>query len=275
MRMIRFSHKPVNEDMNKTFEIKYIINGEGGAQHTEKVAGINAGDAESKLRERIKNSSNDSIKPTITITSCVEVQGKPDTVNEDVVNQEYEFDVIIDGDHRKETVKALNLKKAEDIFRKDFDGCDQVTILSKKAVGQDDKKEDNNQQESLKREGSFILSEDWFDDITEVEVLDNIEEPEEEFSKQGPNVGPDTGIAALLIDAINDEWTTIDKYNSIITMMSEENKVDMIPVIQDITAEENTHVGQLQTLLQSISPNVENIVDGETEAKEQMNGEDE
>ena len=201
-------------------------------------------------------------------------------ISEDIITQSFTFEFTVNGTRSTKTIEAVNMSEAEKLLRDQYSDS-TVTILTKKQNPkpeqnqQQNNNQNNNQQESLKREGSFILSEDWFDDITEVEVLDNIEEPEEEFSKQGPNVGPDTGIAALLIDAINDEWTTIDKYNSIITMMSEENKVDMIPVIQDITAEENTHVGQLQTLLQSISPNVENIVDGESEAKEQMNGEDE
>lgn len=199
--------------------------------------------------------------------------GNHKPIAEDTNMHSFTFDFTVDGMRSTKTISAINMSEAEKMLRGQY--TDQkIVILSKREnIQQQNDSQNNNQQESLKREGSFILSEDWFDDVAEVEVLDNIEEPEEEFSKQGPDVGPDTGIAALLIDAINDEWATIDKYNSIITMMSEENKVDMMPVIQDITAEENTHVGQLQTLLQSISPNVENIVDGETEAKEQMNGE--
>lgn len=44
----------------------------------------------------------------------------------------------------------------------------------------------------------------------------------------------------------------------------------MIPVIQDIVAEENTHIGQLQQILLQISPNVQNIEKGEIEGEEQL-----
>ena len=206
--------------------------------------------------------------------------GNHKPISEDIITQSFTFEFTVNGTRSTKTIEAVNMSEAEKLLRDQYSNS-TVTILTKKQNPkpeqnqQQNNNQNNNQQESLKREGSFILSEDWFDDLETVETIDKIEEPDEPIKKQGPQVGPDTGIAALLIDAINDEWSTIDKYNSIITMLSEEGKFDMIPVIQDITAEENTHVGQLQELLQSISPNVENIVDGETEAKEQMNGEDE
>ena len=78
----------------------------------------------------------------------------------------------------------------------------------------------------------------------------------------------DTGIANEINSLIRDEYETIEKYNNIVPNL--ENYQDMIPVIQDIVAEENTHVGQLQKLLGVISPNVENINKGEEEAQEQL-----
>ena len=44
----------------------------------------------------------------------------------------------------------------------------------------------------------------------------------------------------------------------------------MIPVIQDIVAEENVHVGQLQKLLETLSSNTQEIEKGELEADEQL-----
>ena len=85
-----------------------------------------------------------------------------------------------------------------------------------------------------------------------------------------PEPGPQVGMADLLISAINDEWDTISKYNGTIAMAIAEGFEDMVPVIQDIVNEENTHVGQLQKLLQTISPNTEEISKGEMEAEEQM-----
>ena len=92
---------------------------------------------------------------------------------------------------------------------------------------------------------------------------------------EGPQPGPNTGVADMLIAAINDEWEAIQTYNSIISTLTYESNnneqfSNMIPVIQDIVNEENKHVGQLQEILKVISPNTESIRDGEIEARGQF-----
>lgn len=119
------------------------------------------------------------------------------------------------------------------------------------------------------------LSEGLFDDF---EVIDEVEEvipnvlvkelKVDDEVPATPQVGAETGVANLLIDAINDEWETISKYNDLIANL--QSNPDMVLTIQDIVAEENTHVGQLQKLLLQISPNVYNIQKGEIEAEEQL-----
>jgi hypothetical protein len=82
------------------------------------------------------------------------------------------------------------------------------------------------------------------------------------------------------IDAINDEWDTISRYNSIIATIRDmlENDIDnvegatagdlqsTIDIIEDINNAENNHVGMLQSALAMFSENVETIKDGEQEA---------
>lgn len=92
---------------------------------------------------------------------------------------------------------------------------------------------------------------------------------------KGPKAGSDYGISELLISSINDEWETIKKYNDLIaTLRSEASKNpiydSMIAVIDEINAEENRHVGQLQELLKTLSPNVNEIAKGEAEGREQL-----
>lgn len=130
----------------------------------------------------------------------------------------------------------------------------------------------------------MILDETLFDDMEDIDTEEvvnpddtpfvitdmDIDEPVEDADKMGPEPGPDTGLASALIAAINDEWTTIDKYNSIISTMRYEKRDEMIPVIQDIVNEENKHVGQLQKLLETISANTELIGKGEQEAEKQI-----
>jgi hypothetical protein len=89
---------------------------------------------------------------------------------------------------------------------------------------------------------------------------------------QGPKPGATTGVADTLIALINDEWEAVQGYNNFVEMIRAGGAADesVIKVIQDIAAEENKHVGQLQELLKKYSPNAAQIKVGEAEAKQQM-----
>ena len=84
----------------------------------------------------------------------------------------------------------------------------------------------------------------------------------------GPEVGPAAGLSSLIIDAINGEWETINTYNSIAITAREEGFAEIADILDEINTEENKHVGQLQELLKTLSPNAEAISDGEKEADE-------
>ena len=109
------------------------------------------------------------------------------------------------------------------------------------------------------------------------EDLDDEVDVNSEDVPETPKPGVETGFSNMLIDAINGEWDTINLYNSIIATLSQEKdkKYDaIIKVLQDITNEENVHVGQLQKALELLSPNTASIADGEKEAQEQISADD-
>ena len=129
----------------------------------------------------------------------------------------------------------------------------------------------------------LILNEDLFELFVPEDIVEgpidihipsadaNIEVMEEE-TPSGPATGAETGIANQIIEMINGEWNTIADYNNLIAMLTQYGFEEFIPVIEDINNEENLHVGQLQALLQKISPNTGSIEQGELEASsEQMN----
>lgn len=118
--------------------------------------------------------------------------------------------------------------------------------------------------------------------------MDNIETIEEDVNPEvkqdtlqdlnNPNITTDeaptpedNGIAALLIDAINGEWDTIKLYNDIIVAAESYGYSDIADVLRDINKEENLHVGQLQTALETVSPVTSAIDEGNTEAEKQLN----
>ena len=119
------------------------------------------------------------------------------------------------------------------------------------------------------------LDEDLFDDI---EIQVPIAEPDptitidSDMVEGGPADGPDTGLAELIIDNINDEWEAIRGYNTLKANVG--SHTEFIPIIEDIAAEENNHVGMLQKMLEQISPNVQNIGGGEVEAADELEEED-
>ena len=116
---------------------------------------------------------------------------------------------------------------------------------------------------------SESLTEDVVDDVVMIEVPDVIADIKEtDITPKGPEVGVDTGIADMLLDLINGENDTIRDYN--IFKANLESHPEFISAIEDITNEENNHVGMLQTLLKQISPNVETIKQGEAEAEKDL-----
>ena len=119
----------------------------------------------------------------------------------------------------------------------------------------------------------IILNEDLFEDVPDA-VLDIEEVSQDKQTPVGPEVGPETGIAGEIIKNINDEWTTIKNYNDLIANMTQYGFDYMIPTIQDILNEEHLHIGQLQELLKTISPNTDSIASGEVEAYDDLAEED-
>ena len=113
----------------------------------------------------------------------------------------------------------------------------------------------------------IILNEDLFP--VEEEPVKEIENKTEE-TPSGPDIGADTTVADMIITAINDEWKTIQYYNSLIEALHQAGQDEMIPVIEDINNEEHKHVGQLQECLKVISPNTHSIASGEQEGEEQL-----
>lgn len=88
---------------------------------------------------------------------------------------------------------------------------------------------------------------------------------------QAPETPENMGIATLLNNLIIDEWEAINGYNSAIITLADLGKYDEIEVLKDIVNEENIHVGQLQEILKTVSPNAESIGEGEVEAAKQLN----
>lgn len=148
----------------------------------------------------------------------------------------------VDGVKSEQDVSAVNVQKAEELIRKQYNG-QTLSFMSKQEIK----------------------------DINEdVEDPSTVKEDAVEESERVPQTGEEVGLSNMIIQEINGEWETIQHYNDLIALMRAQGYDDMVDVISDIVAEENTHIGQLQKCLQVISPNVSKIEAGETEAIEQL-----
>lgn len=222
----------------------------------------------------------------------------------------------VDGVKSEQDVSAVNVQKAEELIKKQYDGKN-VLFTSKQQVKEsfnnlkeaygyrvsyDDlieiqgkidrlirKMAENHQDEISPSSNTYRIglpfigtSEGYIDlqnmnqyiegheDDWDEDDDDYYESLKEDLEQETPQTANDTGLANMLIHAINGEWETISEYNDILTVIKNNNQSDMIPVIEDILSEENKHVGQLQKILETISGNVADISEGEQEASEQM-----
>lgn len=87
---------------------------------------------------------------------------------------------------------------------------------------------------------------------------------------EGPNEGAEYGLSELINAAIQHELETVNEYNVLALNARAEGYDDIASVIDEINTEENKHIGQLQELLKTISPNAQAIVAGETEASDDL-----
>lgn len=165
---------------------------------------------------------------------------------EDSSMPKYHLVYTVDGNKSEQTISAVNVQKALELVKDQYNGKN-VNFISKQEVKDIDES----------------LNEDMEDPIA-------VKEDAVEESERVPQTENEVGLSNLIIQEINGEWETIQHYNDLISLMRAQGYDDMIDVISDIVAEENTHIGQLQKCLQVISPNVSKIEAGETEAIEQL-----
>jgi len=124
----------------------------------------------------------------------------------------------------------------------------------------------------------LVLNEDLFEDnelpaaeLEEPIVVSTNVSRETNETVPGPTPGNDSGVADILMNLIKDELEAIQGYNDFLATIADKDEFDhMKETIEHINSEENKHIGELQALLKTISPNVEMISDGQEEAIEEM-----
>lgn len=110
------------------------------------------------------------------------------------------------------------------------------------------------------------------EDINDVLPAEEIEiVAEVDPSKETVTAGPDAGIAGLINNLIIQNWDMNGAYTDLIVNADSNNQHNIANLAKDIVADINNHIGKLQAALAMLSPNVENIAAGESEAAQQLN----
>lgn len=104
---------------------------------------------------------------------------------------------------------------------------------------------------------------------TNESLKEDVTEPAQETTSTESQ--KESGLTAIVNSLINDENEAIDGYNSAIVNFEVEGRGDLTEVFRSILAEEQVHIGELQTVLDKINPEtVSNIEDGQQEAQETL-----
>ena len=160
---------------------------------------------------------------------------------EDATNMKsFHFEFTVNGTKSSQDIKAVNMDAAKKLVQDQYNGK-SVVFQSAKEVTQ-----------------------------SNAQVTEAFEDVDDEMTFEAPARGVDFGIASTLSALIKDEWDAIEGYNSAIATFQELGMDDIISVLTHIQNEENKHVGELQTCLQSITQSADKIDVGAEEAKDEM-----
>lgn len=121
---------------------------------------------------------------------------------------------------------------------------------------------------TMKVTSNAFLQED-INDVLPAEEIEIVAEVEP--SKETVTAGPDAGIAGLINNLIIQNWDMNGAYTDLIVNADSNNQHNIANLAKDIVADINNHIGKLQAALAMLSPNVENIAAGESEAAQQLN----
>lgn len=80
----------------------------------------------------------------------------------------------------------------------------------------------------------------------------------------------ESGAVDMVISLINKKWDSVRDLNSIILTLSEYDMDAILPILEEVLQDENNHIGQLQHIVETLSPSASNIDVGKNEAEQSL-----
>lgn len=80
----------------------------------------------------------------------------------------------------------------------------------------------------------------------------------------------DAGISALFIDAINECWSAIDMYNSMIVTLDSLDRHEFDETLKSLLEDRNKEVGSLQAVLELVNDSSKEVEQGRSEVEDSI-----
>ena len=150
-------------------------------------------------------------------------------------------------------------RKISDALR-DGDDPDMIASYLKDKLEKDDLKEDIEiiEEEPIEMEDDLGFLDDYVPDVLTDSEISNTDMPEQ---------GEDIGLADLILGAMKTSIDKIQEYNAISANLGDHEE-ELEDTLEDVAATENETLGKLESMLEVVSPNADNISDGAEEAEE-------
>ncbi len=165
-----------------------------------------------------------------------------------------------DPEYARKVLKDLGFKEKEAIKTESVEGDEiaQANIDSKNMNFEKDKENDRQVKLELAKQG--IIKEDISESLKE----DLSQEKQQEY-----------GLNTLINQLIKSEYDAIDEYNSAIVTLEAEGQGEYTDVIRSIIEDERHHIGNLQEIMDRITPGTTSEFEKGKEEAEETLGEEE
>ena len=141
--------------------------------------------------------------------------------------------------------------------------CSQLEVIKSNELDEDDQQDgdgkftlDDGNEVSVEVDGQVVTD-------PPIELTDSSTQE----ASDSETFGPELGMTEMLLQAVNDENSTIQFYNSLIATATDEGFNEVVEIVKHINEEENIHVGMLQHVMSLISEQATAIESGKEEAE--------
>jgi len=225
---------------------------------------------------------NESLFEDVEMNEYLQYDNKRDEDEEEFFDDEFLFEGLHEGDYFEYGDLSFQLLYMDEDPRDNLEYA--IACLEVEGATSDEDIIGFVEKGATREDVMKVIKDNYETFRRNVDIKESIKEdaeqpisPEDVTEKDltsGDEIVEQNAYTNLLIDALNEEWATVQHYQEIINQLQEHDEYkDLIVVIEDIIKDEKNHVGNLQMIIDTISTKtLTDIADGEQEAIDQLEG---